>query len=89
MSASLATLTPVDLHAMLDRDFRRLTRACRKCEFSLPHRVFGNGRDPGDWTVIPSESCSHVCEMVLDDLISKYREQYRLSETGRFHAIAP
>jgi hypothetical protein len=87
MSACPTTLTKVDLHALLDRDFRRRTRACRKCEFSLPYRVFGTGRDPGNWAVIPSEACSHFCEMILDDLIAKYRSRYRLSDTGRFHSI--
>ena len=88
MSAIQTTLTAADLHALLDRDFRRRTRACRKCQFSLPYRVFRDGRAPGEWSVIPSEACSHLCEMILDEIVAKYRSAYRLSETGRFHAVS-
>lgn len=87
MSATTTTLTAADLHALLDRDFRRRSRSCTKCHFSLPYRLFGSDRDPGNWSVIPSATCSHLCEAVLDHLISEYRSNYRLSDTGRFHAI--
>ena len=88
MPATTTTLTASDLYALLDRDFRRRTRQCTKCNFSMPYRLFGNGRDPGNWSVIPSASCSHYCEAVLDEVVSGYRSTYRLSETGRFHAVA-
>ena len=89
MSATLTPLTAADLHALLDRDFRRRSKACNKCQFSLPYRVFSNGRNAGDWTVIPSESCSHLCEAILDELVAEYRSSYMATETGRFHAISP
>jgi hypothetical protein len=85
MSATATTLTATDLHALLDRDFRRRSKSCKKCHFSLPYRLFGSDRDPGNWSVIPSGSCSHFCEAVLDDVVSQYRSTYRLSDTGRFH----
>jgi hypothetical protein len=88
MSATETTLTATDLHALLDRDFRRRTRACKKCQFSLPYRVFRDGRRCGEWSVIPSEACSHLCEMILDEIVEKYRSTYRLSDTGRFHAVS-
>lgn len=85
MTASATTLTASDLFALLDRDFRRRTKSCAKCHFSLPYRVFGNGNDAGDWTVVPSELCSHPCESILEDVVSRYRSAYRASDTGRFH----
>lgn len=87
MSATTATLSASDLFAMLDRDFRRRARQCTKCYFSMPYRLFSSDRNPGNWSVIPSSSCSHYCEAILDDVVSGYRSTYRLSETGRFHAV--
>ena len=87
MSATVTTLSASDLFTMLDRDFRRQARQCTKCYFSMPYRLFTSPRDPGNWSVIPSSTCSHYCEAMLDDVVSKYRSTYRLSDTGRFHAV--
>jgi hypothetical protein len=84
---SQTTLGATDLFALLDRDFRRRSRNCRQCEFSLPYRVF-SGRDQGNWSVMPSETCSHTCKLILDDLVHEYQSAWRLSQTGRFHAVA-
>ena len=81
------TLTATDLFALLDRDFRRRSRACRKCQFSLPYRVFRNGSEPDGWSVIPSEACSHQCQMILEEVVAEYQASWRLSETGTFRAV--
>lgn len=87
MSATTATLSASDLFALLDRDFRRAAKQCNQCYFSMPYRLFASDRNPGNWSVIPSSSCSHLCEAVLDDVVSKYRSSYRLSDTGRFYPV--
>jgi hypothetical protein len=82
---NLNTLGAADLFVQLDRAFRRKTRVCRRCAFSLPFRLRG-GAQP-NWSVIPSEQCPHHCLMILEDLLAEFQSAYRLSDTGRFHAV--
>jgi hypothetical protein len=69
-------LKPADLHVMLERAFRRESRNCVDCSFTLPHALAGAGG--GDWSVIPSNSCSDACRMILEDVVTRYRQMYRL-----------
>ena len=69
-------LTAADLHVMLERAFRRETRNCVECTFSLPYAL----ATAGDWSVIPANSCSDGCRMVLEDLIAHYRQIYELRD---------
>ena len=66
-----------DLHVMLERALRRETRNCVECTFSLPYSLAGMGND---WSVIPANSCSDSCRMVLEDLIARFRTKYALAE---------
>lgn len=72
-------LKAADLYVMLERAFRRETRNCVDCSFSLPYAV----ASAGDWSVIPANTCSDACRMVLDDLVGRYRAMYRLAEGDR------
>lgn len=68
-----------DLYVMLERAFRRESRNCGECTFSLPYAV----ASAGDWSVIPATSCSDACRMVLEDLVARYRQMYTLNEALR------
>ena len=70
-----------DLYVMLERAFRRESRNCVHCSFTLPHALATAGG--GDWSVIPSPSCSEACRMILEDLVVRYRKMYRLAEGER------
>ena len=74
-------LKPGDLYVMLERAFRRESRNCVNCSFTLPHALATAGG--GDWSVIPSTSCSEACRMILEDLVARYRLIYRLVEGER------
>lgn len=74
-------LAPADLYVMLERAFRRESRNCVDCSFTLPHALANSGA--GDWSVIPSTSCSEACRMILEDVVSRYRQMYRLAEGRR------
>jgi len=76
------TVTPSDLFVVLERAFRRRSRGCRKCNFSLPFSI----PDSNTWSVDPSESCSHFCRLVLEDLVHEFRGAYRLTSPGGFRA---
>ena len=66
-----------DLFVLLERDFRRRTRACARCTFSLPFRLAGDCPH-GSWTVVPAETCSDFCGAVLEDVVWKFQRVYRL-----------
>ncbi len=83
------TLESTDLFVKLEREFRRKSRRCAKCGFSLPYRVFSATPDKANWSVIPSQACSRHCRSILEDLVAKYQAAYRLSESGRFHLARP
>ena len=75
------TIRAADLFVVLDKEYRRRTRRCGRCGFSLPLPVFRDEEDaPGSWTVIPSEECTPECLNALDELVSSYQKNYRLSE---------
>jgi hypothetical protein len=76
MAATIA-VGETDLFVLLDRDFRRRTRSCPRCTFSLPFRLGGNCPH-GSWGVIASEMCSDFCSSVLEDVVSKLQRTYRL-----------
>jgi len=76
MSAAIA-VGETDLFVLLAREFRRRTRSCARCTFSLPFRL-GGDCPHGSWTVIASETCSDFCSAVLEDVVSQLQRTYRL-----------
>ena len=75
-------VTPSDLFVVLDRAFRRRSRGCRTCDFSLPYP----SPDPESWAVDAGESCSYFCRVLLEDLVEEYRGAYRLTAPSGFRA---
>ena len=76
MSASMALGAP-DLFVLLERDFRRRSRSCPRCTFSLPFRTSGGCPHGANWSVI-SSGCSPVCESILEDVVASFQRSYRL-----------
>jgi len=76
-------MRPADLFVVLDKAYRRRTRRCGKCGFSLPYPVF-RGDDEADegWAVLPSDTCSHECVEILEELVSRFQKDYRLAAGG-------
>jgi len=83
MNAAHAPMRASDLFVMLERAFRRRSKNCHACTFSLP---FSTGLF-GGWTVNTSEACSAKCRMILEELVSEFQQAYRLSDTGSFYAF--
>ena len=75
------TLDASDLFVLLERAFRRRSRECRGCGFSLPFRMPAQ-RGP-NWSVIPSQTCSPECKLILDDLVNEFQSSYRLASSTR------
>lgn len=83
------SLQATDLFVLLEKEYRRRTRRCGKCGFSLPYRVFAADERAakGAWSVIPAQSCTHGCRAILEELVSSFQKSYRLSDTGGFRAL--
>ena len=75
MSATL--LDPADLYVVLERAFRRETRSCPRCSFSLPFRTDDGCAHGANWSVLPA-NCSPLCESILEDVVTKLQRNYRL-----------
>ena len=73
-------LNPSDLFVVLDRAFRRRSRGCRACGFSLPYPL----PNSDSWSVDAGESCSEFCRLVLENLVEEYQGAYRLTTPSRF-----
>ena len=74
-----------DLFVVLDKAYRRRTRRCGRCGFSLPYPVFrDDDAATGAWAVMPSESCTHDCVEILEELVGRFQKDYRLAQ-GRAH----
>ena len=71
------TLNAEDLFVLLERAFRRRTRGCDACKFTLPFRT--DARASGDaWSIVPSADCSSTCQLILEDLVAEHQQAYRL-----------
>ena len=79
---ALQSTTPSDLFVILERAFRRRSRGCKACEFSLPYALPG----ADTWSVEPAKSCSSVCRQILEDLVDEYRGSYCLTPPSGFRA---
>ena len=73
-------VTPSDLFVVLERAFRRRSRGCKACDFSIPYPM----PDANTWGVDPGESCSHFCRLILEDLVDEFRGAYRLTSPSGF-----
>lgn len=80
-SKSASKLDPSELFVLIDREFRRRTRSCDRCVFSVPFR-FRSRRRRGraNWSVIPSEACSPTCRFILDDVVSEHQAAYDIRD---------
>ena len=85
MNAASDSIRATDLFVMLERALRRKTRNCHTCTFSLPFKSGAKG--DGAWTIEAAESCSPTCRMALEELLSQFQANYKLSDTGRFYAV--
>ena len=73
-----------DLWVVLEKAYRKRTRQCGKCGFTIPFAVFrGEDGDAGSWAVEPSETCTPECRNTLDELVSTFQKKYRLEGSGR------
>ena len=79
------TLRAANLFVQLEKAYRRRTRRCGRCGFSLPYPTFrDDDRAIGAWSVIPSDECSHECRAILEDLVRNFQKTYSLLDTGGF-----
>ena len=76
------SMTPSDLFVVLEQAFRRRSRGCTACDFSLPYPV----PNSNTWAVDPANSCSDFCRLVLEDLVDEYRGAYSLMTPAGFRA---
>ena len=72
-------LSPEDLFVRLERAFRRRTRDCKACVFTLPYRTKRANGDLADWTVVPSADCSETCRFILEDLVTEHQQAFQLA----------
>ena len=83
MSPQSQAMRAADLFVILDKAYRRRTRRCGKCGFSIPFAVFRDEDDEqGAWAVDPSEECTPECRGELEDLVARFQKRYRLAGQG-------
>lgn len=81
--ATKPTLSAADFFVLLEKAFRRRSKLCRRCAFTLPFRVWSPDGQ-ANWAVLTDSACSEKCRLVLEDLLDEYRHAYRMSDSGRF-----
>ena len=74
------TVTPTDLFVLMERAFRRRTRRCGDCHFTLPYRL----GESDAWAVDHTGNCSSYCRLVLDEIVGEYRGRYCLPGAFKF-----
>ncbi|HUP98686.1 MAG TPA: hypothetical protein VM073_12120 [Usitatibacter sp.] len=73
------TVAAEDLFVVLERAFRRRTRACDACVFTVPYRVWSSDPRAPNWAIVPSADCSETCRSILEELVVQHQQAYRLS----------
>lgn len=73
------TLPAPDLFVVLDRAFRRRTRDCAACAFTLPFHLPNRRAGAANWSVAAAAACSEKCKLILDELVARHQATYRLS----------
>jgi hypothetical protein len=87
MNAKAQTvLRDADLFVEMEKAFRRKSRECKACTFSMPFRT-DDANLTSNWSMMPAETCSLDCRMIFEDLLAEYQANYTLSETGTFYRV--
>jgi hypothetical protein len=79
------TLSAGELYVILDREFRlRQSRECSTCYILLPYRVDQtNGNS--NWEIVLPPPCPFGCSEILEQLVEKYSDMYKLDGDGNGH----
>lgn len=82
---SRTTLSPAQLYAVLDREFRSLRpSACASCRAPVPY-----WRQPPDdvsanWHIAQPVACAHGCHLVIGEMLARLWSRYDI-EKGYAH----
>ena len=83
MTPQPRALSAADLFVVLDKAYRRRTRRCGRCGFSIPFAMFRDEEnEAGAWVVDPSEECTPECRGELEELVARFQKKYRLAGQG-------
>jgi hypothetical protein len=71
-------LNASDLYVVLEKAFRRRARDCAGCTFTIPYaQPARDGHD--DWSVLLTHNCSPRCVGILEEVVTRAREEYQLA----------
>jgi hypothetical protein len=77
--ANRTQLNSSDLYVVLEKAFRRRSRECGGCTFSMPFSQHDHDDPHQDWTITLTNNCSPRCLAILEDIVNKYRREYALA----------
>jgi hypothetical protein len=81
LPVSRTTITPAQLYAILDREFKMLRpMQCTKCQMPLPY-----WRQPPDdvsanWHIGAPVDCPHGCHLVIAEMLAKVWTRYDIEK---------
>lgn len=78
-SSTRTSLNSSDLYVVLEKAFRRRSRECDGCTFSMPYPQKSDGEAGKDWTVTLTNACSPRCLAILEEIVARYRREYALT----------
>jgi hypothetical protein len=73
-------LNSSDLFVVLEKAFRRRAPDCAGCTFTIPYAYANGNVNKDDWSVLLTESCSPRCRAILEEIVTRARSEYALSE---------
>ena len=77
--ANRTQLNSSDLYVVLEKAFRRRSRECGGCTFSMPFYPHYRDDPHHDWAITLTNNCSPRCLVILEDIVNKYRREYALA----------
>jgi len=76
------TISPPQLYAILDREFKRLRpAACTECAVPLPYWQRPPDDVSANWFIGTPRVCQHGCHLVIAELLTRLWTKYDLDRT--------
>jgi hypothetical protein len=80
MKNARTSLSPAELHVLLDREFRRRRPAiCKECNVQMPFRLDKPSNGSPNWDVLRPPECPADCWRVVDQVVGELAVRYDLA----------
>ena len=76
-------VTPSELYAILDREFKQLrSTTCKSCKMPLPYRITRANSEAANWLIGTPDQCKQGCHNIIAEIAVRLMAKYDLEGPG-------